>query len=375
MVIRVALDASPTTDGRRYAGIGRYVAELIDALRRLEGQVELHLAAPCGTARSDRWPYRWVRGQLPIARTVCRTRPHLVHALASEATLCFPLDRQVVMVHDTVPWTGPSRSLGPTRAYLELQRRLLPRVGAVIVPSQPVIADVTRELDVPRDRIIAIPHGISPVFSPEPRAEDVAALARVGIRWSPYLLWVGSLYGPDPRKGLDVLFDAVRSIEPASRPLVVLAGRTGEGSDWARRRAARDGIDLDLPGYVEDADLSALYRRAAVVVVPSRHEGFGLPALEAMACGAPLVVTDAGSLPSVVDDAAAVVPGDDAAALAEAVRGLLADTVLQDRLRTRGPRRAASFSWETAARQTAEVYEKLVSSRGYSPPVSGPISG
>lgn len=360
MGIRVALDASATSDSRRFAGIGRYAVELIAALRRLDGPVEIDVAAPRRSPLSNRWAYRYVRGQPALARLTWRTRPDVVHGLASEAAACFPLHRQVVTLHDVVPWTE-HRAPVLNRTYLEFQRRLLRRVGAVIVPSESVIPEVARELAIPTTRITAIRHGISPVFSAARRHQDSALQARAGLAPEPYLLWVGTLHGPDPRKGLDVLFDAVRSLEPTERPLLGLVGKPGLGSQWAQERCLRDGIKTALPGYVDDSELAALYRGAAAVVVPSRHEGFGLPALEAMACGAPLIVTDAGSLPSVVGDAAMVVRAGDASAIAQALRALLADPGLQARLRDAGPRRTASFTWELAAKQTLAAYEHLVS--------------
>lgn len=354
----VALDASATSDGRRFAGIGRYIEELTGALRQLD-RVEVHIASPSREPLSNRWPYRYARGQFALAPCVLRSRPDVVHGPAGEASLCFPIRHQVVTVHDVVPWSEVSRSDLVNRLYLELQRRLLRRAGAIIVPAEPVRADVAQELAISPERITAIPHGIATIFSATPHADDVAARAQAGLQERPYILWVGSLHGPDPRKGLDLLFDALRGFESAARPLVALVGKPGMGTAWAQEQAGRHGVDLVLPGYVEDSALAAIYRGAAAVVVPSRHEGFGLPALEALACGAPLIVTDAGSLPSVVGEAALVVPAGNSEALGRALRSLLVDEMLEARLRAAGPRQAANFSWEHAARLTLAVYETV----------------
>jgi glycosyltransferase involved in cell wall biosynthesis len=359
----VALDASATSDGRRFAGIGRYARELTAALRRLADLVEINVVAPSGEPLSNRWPYRYARGQLALAPHMLRNRPDVVHGLGGDASLCFPLRRQVVTVHDAVPWSEIGRLDTATRGYLELQRRLLRRAGAIIVPAAPVVAEVAQELVIAPERITAIPHGIATIFSAQPHDGDSAAQARAGLQERPYLLWVGSLHGPDPRKGLDLLFAALRRCEPAVRPPLVLVGKAGEGTRWAREQATRDGIDLVLPGYVEDSVLAAIYRGASAVVVPSRHEGFGLPALEALACGAPLIVTDAGSLPAVVGEAALVIPADDVEALARAVHTLLGDEPLRARLRAAGPRQAANFSWERAARRTLAIYESIQATR------------
>jgi glycosyltransferase involved in cell wall biosynthesis len=358
-----AIDASALADGRRFAGIGRYAEELIAALRALAGRVDVHVAAPRGHPRSNRWSYRYARGQPPLARLVRRVAPDVVHCLASEAALCFRPARQIVTVHDVVPWTDPTPKSVDARAYLQLQRAMVRRAGAVIVPGEVVVDEVASVLGVPADRITAIEHGVAAAFSAAPAADDAAIRAEAGVESGRYAIWVGSLHGLDPRKGLDVLFDAFSSLAPASRPLLALVGKHGQGSQWARERAAGAGIELVLPGYVEDSRLAALYRGAVAAVVPSRYEGFGLPALEAMACGAPVVVTDAGNSPAVVGDAALVAPVGNARALGEALLRLLDDPALRARLAADGPVRAGAFSWGRAAERTVEVYERVLSSR------------
>jgi glycosyltransferase involved in cell wall biosynthesis len=355
----VVLDASATSDGRRYAGVGRYVQELTTALGQLEGRVKIDIASPSRAPLSNRWPYRYARGQSALLPHLVRTRPDVVHGLAGDASVCFPIRRQVITVHDVVPWAEVSRTDLVNRPYLELQRRLLRRAGAIIVPAAPVVAEVAEELAIPRERITAIPHGIAAVFSAQERQDDSAARAGAGVGKLPYLLWVGSLHGPDPRKGLDLLFAAMRSTDAAARPSLVLVGKQGDGTRWAREQATREAIELLLPGFVDDSVLAAIYRGAAAVVVPSRHEGFGLPALEALACGAPLIVTDAGSLPAVVGQAALVIPADDADALGRGLEALLADEPLRARLRASGPVQAAGFSWHRAAVRTLAVYESI----------------
>jgi glycosyltransferase involved in cell wall biosynthesis len=234
----------------------------------------------------------------------------------------------------------------------------------VIVPGEPIAGDVAEELSVPADRIFVVPHGIGPAFAPAATPEDAVVRIRLGLP-ARYVLWVGSLHGVDPRKGLDLLFEALLGLDPAERPPLVLAGRPGTGSAWAQEQASRGAIELVLAGYVTDQELAALYRGAAVSVVPSRHEGFGLPALEALACGTPLLVTDGGTLPSVTGDAALVVSAGRADAIAGGLRAVLNDSELGDRLRDLGPKRAARFSWTRAAEQTTEVYERLAARGGW----------
>lgn len=288
--------------------------------------------------------------------------PDVVHCLASEAALCVSPKRQIVTVHDVIPWTALDSTTFDARLYLRAQRLLIRRAAAVIVPAQAVVADVEAVLGVPVERITAIEHGVVAEFSAAPGGDDGALRAKAGLGERPYLIWVGSLHGVDPRKGLDILFDAVAALPPAERPVLALVGKPGQASQWAHEQAQRAGIELVLPGFVEDAPLAALYRGALAAVVPSRYEGFGLPALEAMACGAPVVVTDAGNSPDLVGDAALVVHADDADALADALRAVVSDAALRERLRAAGPRRAAAFSWRRAAERTVAVYERVAQS-------------
>jgi glycosyltransferase involved in cell wall biosynthesis len=344
------------------AGIGRYANELIEALRGLAPDLEVHTAAPGRPPRSERWWYRYARAQPGLAAAVARARPAVLHGLGGDAVAWFPLARQVVTVHDVVPWTADPPRDPASRAYLAAQRRLLARAAGVIVPGEAIAGDVTDVLGVAPGRVAVVPHGIAKRFDATPAPGDVEARRRCGVG-DRYLLWVGSLHGPDPRKGLDVLFDALASLPPDARPPLALAGRAGLGSDWAREQAERAGVQAILTGYVSDAELAALYRGATAAVVPSRHEGFGLPALEALACGTPLVVTDAGTLPSVVGDAALVVPAGRPEPLAEALASLLGDEARRRRLGQAGPRRAGEFSWRRCAERTADVYANIASGR------------
>jgi glycosyltransferase involved in cell wall biosynthesis len=357
LALVAALDASATRDGRAVAGIGRYEHELIEGLRGLAGRVAVHVAAPRRRPASDRWAYRYAAGQPALMATIMRARPAVVHGLASEASPCFPLRRQVVTVHDTIPWT--SEPAGPTeRAYLAAQACLLRRAGAVIVPGPPIARDVTEVLAIPSERVVVVPHGISAVFTPAAGPDDAAVRSRLGLAGE-YLLWVGSLHGPDPRKGLDLLIEALGTLDAARRPPLALVGRAGAATAWAQELARAHGVATIATGYVDDGDLAAVYRGAVAAAVPSRYEGFGLTALEGLACGTPSVVTDAGSLPSVVGDAALSVAVGRADALAAGLVEVLGSAAVRERLAGAGPRRAAQFSWARTAEQTVEVYERL----------------
>jgi glycosyltransferase involved in cell wall biosynthesis len=361
----VVLDATALRDGRRTAGIGRYVTRLIAALEALPDGPRLLVARPGGRARSENRALRWLSGQPRVLAAAAAHRPALLHGPAGEPALGWPLRRQVVTVHDVVPWTDATASSRRGLAtYLAVQRRRLRRCGALIAVSATVAGEAAAALGVPAERFTVVPEGVEPPFEERPGDADPALRAGCGAPPGAYLIWAGSMRSPDPRKALDVLVEAVARLQRdgCGWPLV-LAGATGAGSEGLAVTARERGVRLILPGFVSDEALAALYRGAAAAVLPSRHEGFGLPALEAMACGTPLVAGRAGNLPDLCDDAALLVDPGDPRALAEALGAVLTDAVLAARLRAAGPRRAAAFTWRRCAEQTAAVYRSMAPAR------------
>jgi glycosyltransferase involved in cell wall biosynthesis len=353
--VRVLADGSPLRDGRRTAGIGRYITELAEALEGVS-DLTFRLSVPPVGPPKDSWAWRFVSAQPWIVGRALSWRAELVHGMASDPLMGWPLLRQVVTVHDVAAWTthAPPPS-SPTGRYLAFQRRRLPRCAAVIAVSDVVGDDLARALRVPRDIIHVVPEGVGRVFRADPAPDDPAVRQRAGAPSGRYVLWVGSLRAHDARKAVDDLVSALAADTADAVPLV-LVGSAGTEADRLSRVATESGVPLVRTGYVEDATLAALYRGAAAVALPSRHEGFGLTLLEAMACGAPVVTRSGGNLEALAGDAALLVPVRDVAALAQALQRVLRDPELQGRLRHRGPQRAAPYTWSRAAELTAEVY-------------------
>jgi len=361
--LRVVGDASALCDGRRTAGIGRYVEQLTAALSARD-DLELHAVVPRTPPRRDSWAVRWLHAQPRLAATALRRRPDLVHGMSSDPALGWPLRRQVVTVHDAVPWEARRVPAGlPTARYLNFQRRRLRSCAAVITPSAAVAAEVVAMLDLNDRRVHTVPEGLAPGFSAEAGLNDAELRRSVGVEVPDYVLWVGSLRAHDERKALDVLLEAVAGMQP-SIPLV-LAGFPGVEADRIARETRRRRIPATLTGYVPDVTLAALYRGATALAMPSLHEGFGLPVLEATACGVPVVAARAGNLPDLVGDAAILVPKGDARALAEALSALLADPGLRRRLSQAGPPLAAAYTWERTAAATVAVYRQALSDSGH----------
>jgi glycosyltransferase involved in cell wall biosynthesis len=352
----VVVDTSPLSDGRRHAGIGRYVASMITALTDRQ-DLRLRPVSPLTPTFHDSWVARWVNAQPALALARLGNGAALLHGMASEASVAWPPDRQVVTLHDIVPWTH----IGGhpiTQRHLAAQMGRLRRCAAIIAVSDIVAAEAIDRLDLEPGRVHVVPEGVSPMFTSIPREGDAGSRRRAGITEGDYVLWVGSLRRHDPRKALDILLAAAAQAGAAT---LVLAGAEGEESRRLAALAAPLGIRLVLPGYVPDEDLAALYRGAAVSVLPSIHEGFGLPVLEAMASGVPVVATHGGNLADLAGDVAVLVPPNDVKAIAGAINRLLQDPLERARLAAAGPLIAARYTWQRTAEMTVAVYKGLIS--------------
>jgi glycosyltransferase involved in cell wall biosynthesis len=247
--------------------------------------------------------------------------------------------RLVVGVHDAVPWTHPE-TLTPrgVRWHRAMVERAAAEADLVVVPTHAVAQELARH--VPLRDVLVVGEGVSADLALPPDADERAARMALPER---YLLTVATL---EPRKGLADLV----AVLPAGVPLLV-AGPQGWGDVDAAVLAATG--DVRVLGQVPDPDLAVLLRRATALVVPSRAEGFGLPLLEGMAAGTPVVTTDVPALVEVAGGASLAVPRDE---LGEALRAVLDDDALRTRLRREGPLRAARYTWEGAARTLWDAY-------------------
>ena len=359
-MVRVLLEASCLVDARRDAGIGRYARNLIASLER-GTDLDIGVARPQRAPLSESRPGRFIHAQPPALRAAARMKPDLLHGLGGEPVAGFPLHRQVVTIHDVEMWrAGGADQLrdAALRAYGFPLAALLRECGAYIAVSRTSADEAIQTLRLQRSRVHVVPEGVTPAFTAAPDAADAAVLASLDLTRGRYVFWAGSLRHHDPRKGLDVLIEAVGRLGTGGPPLV-LAGSTGTEAERLRTLAPRYGCRLVLAGRRGDRDLAALYRNAALFALASTHEGFGLSALEAMACGVPVVATAAGNLPDLCGNAALLVPAGDAAALAGGLRAVLDSSTRAAGMREAGVARAASFTWERTARHTAQVYRAL----------------
>lgn len=270
--------------------------------------------------------------------------------------------RRLVTIHDAIAFRYPE---GYSRSNNFLHRRYVPatlrHVDGVITVSDHAQADLQRFLGLTPDRLWVVPNGVSDAFQPvdSVRAEEVAA--GHGLR-RPYILYVGTR---QPRKnvsGLIAAFQRVGVRLPGYQLAIVGPGVASDQPAAGGGRIVEGPARITYVGPVPDADLPALYSSAELFVLPSLFEGFGLPVLEAMACGTPVVCSNASSLPEVAGDAALLTDATDPDALSNAMWRVLTDATLAGSLRVRGLARARQFTWQNSAEQLVEVYRRVAAS-------------
>ena len=259
----------------------------------------------------------------------------------------------VITVHDLAIYRNPRWFPGrqPLSTRFVVPRSVL-RADVVISVSENTARDIVDIFGIDRRRIEVVAHGISPRFRPMGAEERAEARARIGLP-ERFILFVGTI---EPRKNLETLLDAWAMMR--DRPDLVVVGSWGWNFEAIRDKMARLGPRLHHLDSVDPDELPAIYNLARLLAHPAWYEGFGLPPLEAMACGTPVIVSDRSSLPEVVGDAALIVPPDQPDAWRKALEQVIGDTQLSADLRHRGILRAAEFSWDRAARLTWRAIDR-----------------
>lgn len=362
---RVLLDVRPLQGRDRVRGIGTYVRGLLGGL--IEEGFDDHLGLlidgrealpelPRGdfVAFAVRPRYRGraalVEDAVMMPRKLDRIGAGLYHATSLALPARSPIPT-VVTLHDLIPWALDGPALRGERTRWWLGRRLLRQVDVVIAVSRHTGDDATRIAGVDPATITVIPEAPAPVFTSREGAVE-RVRTEFGVE-APFLFYAGALDARKDPAGLLQAWEAVRR-QGFDVPLV-LAGDPGP-------QAPREMPGATRVGQVDVESLADLYSAAACLLYPSRYEGFGLPPLEAMACGCPVVTYRNSSLPEVLGEAAAFVDDGDAEALGQAAADILQDPARAGRLRRAGLARAHLYSWRRAARQTIRVYEQLLGS-------------
>jgi len=273
--------------------------------------------------------------------------------------------RSVFTLHDLIFRIDPGAHLPLNRIYLNtMLPRFLRAADAVIAVSECTKRDAVRLYGTPSERIHVIPEGVEARFKPM-TGQQVEPVSRKHSLPERFIVCVGTL---EPRKNYPLLFEvlAARRQQGLDTWPIVIAGKPGWLYEPIFQRVTELGLQdlVHFTGFFPDNDLPALYSAATLLAMPSRYEGFGLPPLEAMACGAPVVTSNVSSLPEVVGDAALTVDPHEVDALAEAMRRMLSDAALRDAMVQRGLVQAQQFTWSKAAERLLCVYRELVSRPG-----------
>jgi glycosyltransferase involved in cell wall biosynthesis len=375
--VRVAIDARPAIFSQK-TGIGYYTWHLLRTLPTVDPGTDylawyLNARALAGGPRRlladvpvrQRWtpiPSWWFersaeRFDLPRVEWFARFDVFFAPNFVPPPTRA---PRLVVTVHDLAFRRHPETAPQSTRWWLARIDQTLERATRIIAVSEATKRDLIELYGVEAGRVAVISHGVDgQVFHPSSPEEVERIRRRYGID-GPYLLSLGGL---EPRKNLPNLVRAFARLPANDRPTLVLAGGSVEWNPEGRDALhaalrelpadARNGVILT--GHVGEQEKVVLLGGAEALVYPSLYEGFGLPVLEAMACGTPVVTSDVSALPEIAGDAALLVDPRDPEAIASAMRRILGDEDLRRDLAERGSSRAAGFTWEETARRTAGV--------------------
>jgi glycosyltransferase involved in cell wall biosynthesis len=363
--VRVALDLRLAF--HRRGGIATYAARLLEALSEAEpASTFIEVRDRRDPSRTDGLPnVRTLRAVTPahfrsepwtLPIELLRARADLFHATDFVAPLPSPTPT-VVTIHDLTFLRRPELVTPEARRYYSRVPRSVRRARAVIAVSAATKHDVVTMLGMPEDRVHVVPLAADAVFRPvDDEGLLRAARDRFGLPGR-FVLFVGTR---EPRKNLGALIDACTALRDGGEPVpLVLVGEEGWLADDLERRA-RSEENVVVLGPVSANDLVAIYNLATVVALPSLDEGFGLPVVESMACGTPVVCSGEGALPEVAGDAALLVDPRDVGAITAALASVMEDAALRDGMRRRGFVRSATFGWDRTARETAAVYRSVL---------------
>ena len=279
---------------------------------------------------------------------------------APHYTLPFGLSmRRVVTIHDVIHLRFPAYFSPVQRAYARLMiGHACRRADAVIVDSDFAGKELLRFIPCPPEKIHVIPLGVSEDFAPAEDAASADGFRREHNVGSNFLLYVGSL---KPHKNIAALIRAIAALTDRTDVQVVFVGERVEEDAALHSLSVSAGIGgrVRSLGWLPEPDLIAAYRAATAVVLPSLYEGFGLPVLEAMACGTPVIASNAASIPEVMGDAGILFDPSTEGELTRAIQSVLADPSLRSSLREKGLRRAKLFTWKRCAEETLNLYRSI----------------
>lgn len=372
--MRIGIDATALPP--QPVGAGNYIIQLIRALAGLTGEDELVIfAEQKGPALIDlpgssdlEWKIipdrrpgaRLIWEQTLFSRLIREADIDVLHSMHYTRPISLSC-ASVVTFHDMTFFLYPELHTLPKRIYFPLAiKSSARRADFVISVSESTRQDAIRLLNLSPDRVITIPHGVDPLFRP---IDDLDSETRVSSKYQlpdKFILYVGLI---EPRKNLPALISAYKKlVDEGTGHSLVLGGRFGWMFDEVLKQIEKLNLtdNVILPGYFAQEDLPMVYNLSDLFVYPTLYEGFGLPVLEAMACGIPVITTDISSIPEIVEEAGLLVPPDEVEPLFQGMKKVLSDEDLRIELARRGIDQAAKFSWERTAKSTLKVYRQAI---------------
>lgn len=380
--MKIGIEATSAAEPKK-AGVGYYTYHLIRALSRLDAAPHaytLYLRAAWPSAadsplaglrpgqaaqwrtRLMPWPKLWAQTRLPLE--LWRQPQDVAFFPTATLPLLYQSARSVVTIHDVAFLFFPEGFSVALRTWLRLACRVgMRRAQKIITVSEATRQDVLIRYGLRPENVVTVHHGVDARFRPLERGTPSVeqAIAKYGIQ-RPYILCIGTL---QRRKNLPRLLQAVAALkqqEPLPHQLVLVGPRYSDlPEDEIAATIQRLQLEYDVirPGYIDEADLPLLLNGAALYVLPSLYEGFGMPLVEAMACGVPVACSNTSSLPEVVGEAGMLFDPYDVASIAATLRAMLTQERLLETLRAKSLRRARHFSWDACARQTLNVLEEV----------------
>jgi glycosyltransferase involved in cell wall biosynthesis len=370
--MNIAFDARPLTLYK--TGIGKYTENLFRHLKDADSNVNLYLysnrdmiikgekdVACTGGTFAKYNSSLWFQLSLPFyLNKQSGNKIDLFHGAMAMLPLAVRMPT-VVTIYDLVLEKFPETMHWKNWLSLKTLMRVSARKASKIIAiSENTKKDIIDYFRIDEEKIRVIHLGINSQFSPQPDSNEAEVLSKYNLTGG-YILSVGTL---EPRKNFHRLINAYKMVASSGQktPKLVIIGGQGWGNEELGKVVRESGLDerVRLAGYVPDEDLPILYRQAAAFVYPSLYEGFGLPPLEAMACGTPVITSNLSSIPEVVGDAAMLIDPYNTAEIAQAIASVLKNEGLRDNLRTSGLARSRLFNWDKTARETLSLYREVI---------------
>lgn len=373
----IALDYTPAYE--QGGGIGRYVRELVDALAEIDTTTDYRLFVAgthhenlplqpgsnfswCGTTLSPRWLTRiWHRARIPLPVEAFTGSVNLYHATDFVLPPVRRQTRTLLTVHDLSFVRVPEAASPRLKAYLDVWvPKSAYRADHILADSTATKHDLIELYRIPDEKITVLLSGVDARFKPASEAGQQAIREKYRLGDWRFVLAVGTI---QPRKNYARLIYALKQLHDAGSDLhLVIAGGKGWLEDPIYTAISKTNMEayVHFIGFADEPDLNALYTAASCFAFPSLYEGFGLPILESMRCGTPVVTSNTSSLPEVAGDAALIVDPYDVEAIATAIQKSVSDLEVREQLIEQGYIRAQQFTWDKSARQLLRIYESLL---------------